>query len=162
MLAIAIILDALPGSRQSRPLLTRSCRNAYDARYAGKPRLPPGDRPAGYPSRRVRRPGGDALPPRTERLPAHRTRKVDLHQLRHRHGVRWRLPHAVRRHEPGNRRHEIRRIDPTRRALARVRLEREALLRLGLLRKTVRSGDSPDPGRKGVRGQPERRGDPEG
>ena len=128
----------------------------------GTRRLPPGDRPARHRFRRLRRAGGDALSPRAERLPAHRPRQVDLHQLRHRRGVRRRLPPAVRRHEPGNRGHEIRRIDPARRALARVRLEREALLRLGLLRTTVRAGDPPDPGREGVRGQPERRGDPEG
>ena len=124
-------------------------------------RLSPGDRPARHRCRRLRREGDDALPPRAERLPAHRPRQVDLHQLRHRRGVRRRLPHAVRRHEPGNRGHEIRRVDPARRALARVRLEGEALLRLGLLRATVRAGDPPDPGRVGVRGQPKRRGDPE-
>src|SRR5262245_62522741 len=52
-------------------------------------------------ARAIRRPRGDAIPPRAERLPAHRSRQGDLPQLRPRRRPRGRaLPLALRRHEP--------------------------------------------------------------
>ena len=63
-----------------------------------------------------------ALSARAERLPAHRPREEHLPELRPGARLRRRLPHALRRHQPGEGRAGIRRRDPRRGALARLRL----------------------------------------
>src|SRR3989304_2234481 len=90
-----------------------------------------------------------ALPPRAERLPPHRSRQIDLPELRHRKGFRRGLPSAVRRHEPGDRGHEVRRGDHARRAGAGVRLGGKSVFRLGLLRATLRIRGPAHSGREG-------------
>ena len=84
--------------------------------------------------------GRHALPSRAQRLPPHRPRQVDLPELRHRRGVRRPLPPALRRHEPGQGGAGVHRLHRDRRALARLRLGRAPLLRLGLLRAALRVG----------------------
>ena len=83
-----------------------------------------------------------ALPARAQRLPAHRPRQGDLPRLRRRRRVRRALQPALRRHQPGQGRRRVRRLDQGRRALARLRLGRPRVLRLGLLRAALRRAPS--------------------
>ncbi len=55
-----------------------------------------------------------ALSARAERLPAHRTRQVDLPELRAGTRLRRPLPHALRRHQPRQGRAGVRRLHPRR------------------------------------------------
>ena len=123
-------------------------------------RLHPHDHHGGREGREARRTCGHAVPARAERLPPHRARQVDLPQLRRRRGVRRHLQPAVRRHQPHQGRRRVRRVDPGGRALARLRLERRAALRVRLLRDALRVRRSPDRAGQGVRRQPDRRRDP--
>ena len=67
-------------------------------------------------------PRGDALSARAERLPPHRTRQVDLPELRRRPRVRRDVQPPLRRHEPAQGGRRVRRLDPGGRPLARLRL----------------------------------------
>ena len=78
------------------------------------------------------------FPPGAERLPAHRPREIDLPELRGRRGVRRHLQPALRRHESGEGRRRVRRRDQGGRRVARLPLERGALLRVGLFRAALR------------------------
>ena len=104
--------------------------------------------------------GRHPLPARAQRPSAHRPRQVDRPQLRHRPGVRRPLPPALRRHQPDQGGAGVHRRHQARRALARLRLGRAPLLRLGLLRAALRVGRPPHRGGPGLRRRPERRGDP--
>ncbi len=95
-----------------------------------------------------------ALSAGAERLPPHRPRQVDLPELRHRRGVRRALPPALRRHQPDEGGAGVHRRHRGRRALARLRLGRAPLLRVGLLRAALRVGRRPHQGRQGLRGRP--------
>ena len=125
------------------------------------PQLHRGDHRRG-PSRagKLRRPRAHALPARAQRLPAHRPRQVDLPQLRHRRGVRRPVQPALRRHQPDQGGGGVRRVDQRGRPLARLRLGRPAVLRLGLLRAALRVGRAADPQGQGLRLRPDRRRDP--
>ena len=111
-------------------------------------------------ARRPRRRGRHALPARAQRLPPHRPRQVDLPQLRHRPRVRRPLQPPLRRHEPGQGGAGVHRRDRGRRPLAGLRLGREPVPRVGLLRAALRLGRAPHPARQGVRRRPHRRRDP--
>jgi glutaminyl-tRNA synthetase len=69
------------------------------------------------------------------------------------------LSPALRRHQPGDRGARVRRGDPGRREVARLRLGRAPVLRQRLLRAAVRLRGRADQGRQGVRVQPQRRRD---
>ena len=86
----------------------------------------------------------DALSAGAERVPAHRPRQVDLPELRRRPRVRRQLQPALRRHQSGQGRRRVRRLDQGRRAVARLRLDRPAL-RLRLFRGALRLRPAPDP-----------------
>ena len=108
-------------------------------------RLHPRDRrrrPARRPASSPRR---HALPARAQRLPAHRPRQVDLPELRHRQRVRRPLQPPVRRHEPGQGGAGVHRRDRGGRPLARLRLGRAPVPRVGLLRAALRLGRPPHP-----------------
>ena len=75
-------------------------------------------------SKQARRPRRDALSARAERLPAHRPRQGDLRRLRPGAGVRRHLQPALRRHQPDHRGRRVRRGDPGRHPLARLRVGR--------------------------------------
>jgi hypothetical protein len=128
-------------------------------RPGGRPRFHPRHRPR----RSRRRPRGardHPFPAGAERLPPHRPRQVDLPQLRRGPGVRRLLHAQVRRHQPDQGGARVHRGDPARRPLARLRLGRAPLLRLGLLRAALRLGRASDPQRQGLRRRPLARGDP--
>ena len=113
--------------------------------------------------RRTRGPGHggrDALPARAERLPPYRPSQGDRAQLRDREAVRRPLQPAVRRHEPGQGGAGVHRRDPAGHPLARLRLGRPPLLRVGLLPPALRLGPPPDQGRQRVRRRPVGRRDP--
>ena len=134
-------------------------RQVCDAALGGQARS--GARPAG----RRRRRGEDphALSARAERLPALRSRQVDLPQLRPGARLRRPLPPALRRHQPGEGRKGIRRFDRRCRALARLlvpgRERGQPLPRVELLRLDGRERRVPDRLGPCLRRQPERRGD---
>ncbi len=106
------------------------------------------------------RPGGHPLPSGAERLPAHRARQGHHARLRVAPGARRALQSALRRHEPGERERRVRRVDPARPALARLRLGREPLLRVGLLRPALRLGAEAHPRGQGLRRRADAGGDP--
>ena len=95
------------------------------------------------------------LPAGAERLSAYRPRQVDLPQFRHRPGIRRPLPSALRRHQPDQGGAGIHRRHRARRALARLRLGRAPLPRLGLFRAALRLGRSPHPRRQGLCRRPD-------
>ena len=105
-------------------------------------------RPRGRQERRARR---HALSARAERLPPHRPRQGDLPRLRRRRGERRHLPPALRRHQPDRRGGRVRRRDQGRPALARLRLGRARVLRLGLLRPAARVRREADRAGQGLR-----------
>ena len=70
----------------------------------------------------VRRPRRHALSAGAERLPAHRPRQGDLRRLRPGARVRRHLQPPLRRHQPDHGRRRVRRGDPGRRPLARLRV----------------------------------------
>ena len=119
------------------------------------------------PGNRRRRGGGkgagrgrDAIPARTQRLPAHRARKVDLPEFRDRTRLSGsRVPPAVRRHEPDEGARRLHGGNPGRRSLARIRLGRSAPPCLRLLRASVRLRGTADRVRQRLRVQPPARGD---
>ena len=100
------------------------------------------------------------FPPGAQRLPAHRPRQVDLPQLRHRRRVRRPLPPALRRHQPGQGGAGVHRRHRGGRPLARLRLGRAPVPRVGLLRAALRVGRPPDRARQGLRRRPVGRRDP--
>ena len=69
-------------------------------------------------------------------------------------GVRRQVQPPLRRHEPGQGGAGVHRRHQRGRLLARLRLERRRVLRLGLLRAALRLGGAADPRGQGVRGQP--------
>ena len=140
-----------PGSR-IRDVGCREGRDGSRARFHPRHR---GGRSGGRPPQER----GDALSPRAERLPAYRARQVDLPQFRHGAGVRRPLPPALRRHQPDQGGAGIHRRDRARRALARLRLGRAPLSRVGLFRAALRLGRGPDPRRQGLCGRPDPGGD---
>ena len=75
-------------------------------------------------------------------------------------GVRRPLQPALRRHQPAQGRAGVPRRDPGRRPLAGLRLGRQPLLRVRLLRAALRVGGRADPCRQGVRRRPHGRRDP--
>ena len=86
-------------------------------------------RRGGGPARPARH---DALPAGAERVSAHRPREVDLPEFQHRNGLRRTLRAALRRHEPGHGERGVPGGDQGRRPLARIRLGRAPVSRLGL------------------------------
>ena len=123
-------------------------------------RFHPRDRHRGPEDRPPWRPRAHAVSARAERLSAHRPRQVDLPELRRRRRVRRPLQPALRRHQSDQGRRRVRRVDPGGRALARLRLGRSHVLRVGLLRADVRVRRAADPRRASLRRQPDRRRDP--
>ncbi len=109
------------------------------------------------------RPGQDphALSAGAQRLPAHRPRQEHLPELRPRARLRRALPHALRRHQPGQGRPGVRRRHPRHRALARLRLgarrRKQPVPRERLLRGHVSLCRAPDRHRLCVRRRAERR-----
>ena len=116
--------------------------------------LRPGNHRGAQPHRAVRRARSHALSAGAERLPAHRPRQVDLPELRPRGEVRRQVQPPLRRHQPHHRGAGVRRFHPRRRPLARGRLGGPRVLRLRLLRPTLRVGREADPRGQGVRGRP--------
>ncbi len=76
----------------------------------------------GLPDRPLLPAGGDPLPARAQRLPAHRARQGHLPRLRPRRGAGRPLPPALRRHQPHQGEPGVRRRHHARRPLARLRL----------------------------------------
>ena len=71
-----------------------------------------------------------------------------------------RVQPALRRHQPRQGGHRVRRVDQARRALARLRLGRPPVLRVGLLRAALRLRGRADREGPGLRRQLDGRGDP--
>ena len=115
------------------------------------PRLHPRNRRRRRGRRRQRRACGHAFPARAQRLPAHRPRQGDLPRLRHRGRARRALQPALRRHQPGQGGRRVRGLHQGGRALARLRLARPRVLRVGLLRAALSGRRAPDPARAGLR-----------
>ena len=111
------------------------------------------------------RPGQDphALSAGAQRLPAHRPRQEHLPELRPGARLRRALPHALRRHQPGQGRPGVRRRHPRHRALARLRLgarrREQPVPRERLLRGHVSLCRAPDPDGLRLRRRAERRRD---
>ena len=119
----------------------------------------PGHRRRGQPHGTLGRPRPHPLPSGAERLSPHRPRQEHRPQLRT--GARQRRPlqPALRRHQPGEGRAGVRRLDRPGREVAGRGVGRPPLLRLGLLREDVRVGGEADQGRQGVRLRSQRRPD---
>ena len=124
-------------------------------------RFHPRDRRRRPARRQAWRPRPHPVSARAERLPAHRPRQVDLPELRRRRTSSAALCNLrFDDTNPDQGRRRVRRVDPGGRALARVRLGRADVLRLGLLRAAVPLRRAADPRRPGLRRQPDGRRDP--
>ena len=163
--SVAHLSSGPPGGFPSRESIQfgipgeRGRKSGVHGRADQRKRLHPRDRRERSGVGQARRPRRHALSARAERLPPHRPRQVDLPELRHRRGERGRrLPPALRRHQSQRRGGGVRRVDQGGRALARLRLGRAPVLRLGLLRAALRLRRPADRGRQGLRLRPERRG----
>ncbi len=93
----------------------------------------------GHRAGHIRWPGADAVPARTERVPAHRSREGGRRQLRYRRGLRGCLQPASRRHEPRHGGNRVRRCDRRRHRMARLSA-RGGRARIRLLPQPVRMG----------------------
>ncbi len=132
----------------------RHLRAAPVERQAGRPH--PARKSAG-------RPGQDphALSAGAQRLSAHRPRQEHLPELRAGARLRRALPHALRRHQPGQGRPGVRRRHPRHGALARLRLgarcREQSVSRERLLRGHVSLCRAPDPDGLRLRRRADRR-----
>ena len=122
----------------SCPLRPKATSPTSSATSSSRPRqrasTPRAPGPAS-PARRAAQAGAPAdpaqirtrFPPEPNGYLHYRPRQVDLPQLRPRARLRRRLPPALRRHQSGEGRAGVRRLDPRRGALARLRLGRRHL-----------------------------------
>ncbi|MNS03224.1 hypothetical protein D3C72_345540 [compost metagenome] len=133
------------------------CRQRAQRRCQRRPRcpceLPAADHP-GRPGLGQAQQHRHPFPAGAQWLPAHRSRQVDLRQLRPGQGIRGRLPPAFRRYQPGQGRPGVHRRHPERCQVAGLRLGRRRALRLRLLRPVARLGGRADQARQGLRLRP--------